>query len=101
MSRNLLMRVMLVPLGGCASWDLGCEDLPDLINSPAGLEIVAQDEHTGWGEARCFSCHSVELMHQRNCTDIQEVDVAAIRTMVAEQGTDSCRICHGDNGVRP
>ncbi len=86
-------------LAGCEAYQLSCEDLPDLIASPAGLEIVAQEDHTGWGEERCFSCHSVERMHVHNCTGISEVDVAAIRALVDDEGERSCASCHGDNGV--
>jgi len=93
--------IVLLLLVACDEPQIACEDLPDVIHSPAGLELVPADEHPGWGEARCLSCHSSERMHVRNCTGIPEVDVAAIRILVDEQGEDSCAACHGDNGVSP
>ncbi len=88
-------------LASCQQAEFDCEGLPDVVHGPAGLELVAEDEHPGWGEARCLSCHSAERMHVRNCTGIAEVDVAAIRTLVDEQGEAGCAGCHGDNGVSP
>ena len=94
-----LLTLLFLGLAACESHDVGCEDLPDPVHSPAGLELVRADKHPGWGEARCLSCHSVERMHLRNCTGIPEVDVAAIRVIVDQEGQDACATCHGDNGV--
>jgi hypothetical protein len=88
-------------LGACGEPRVSCDDLPDIIRSPAGLELVPADDHPGWGQERCMSCHSQERMHLRNCTGIPEVDVAAIRAIVDEQGEEACAACHGDNGVQP
>ncbi len=88
-------------LASCEEHQIACEDLPDVVHGPAGLQLVPDDAHPGWGEARCMSCHSVERMHLRNCTGIPEVDVAAIRALVDEQGETVCATCHGDNGVSP
>ncbi len=93
------LALLLTLLVACDSQQVDCDDMPDVIHGPAGLELVPADEHPGWGEPRCLSCHSTERMHLRNCTGIPEVDVAAIRAIVAEQGDASCATCHGANGV--
>ena len=92
---------LLLLLTACDPEPTSCDGLPDVIHGPAGLELVAADHHPGWGQERCLSCHSIERMHLRNCTDIPEVDVAAIRDLVDDQGEDVCSTCHGDNGVQP
>ncbi len=97
--RPLLPLLLAATLVACEQPRIACEDLPDVIHGPAGLELVPADGHPGWGQERCMSCHSVERMHVRNCTGIPEVDVAAIRAMVDEQGDEVCATCHGDNGV--
>ncbi len=88
-------------LAACDPEPAPCDGLADVIHGPAGLEIVPADDHPGWGQDRCMSCHSIERMHLRNCTGIPEVDVAAIRALVDEQGEEACATCHGDNGVQP
>ncbi len=93
--------LLAVLLAACETYEVSCEDLPDPVHSPAGLQLVEEDDHPGWGQDRCLSCHSVERMHLRNCSGIPEVDVAAIRAIVDEQGDASCVTCHGDNGVSP
>jgi hypothetical protein len=98
---RLALLIPILLLAACEEPQIACADLPDVIHGPAGLQLVADDDHPGWGESRCLSCHSAERMHLRNCTGILEVDVAAIRVMVDEQGDEACAGCHGDNGVQP
>ena len=86
-------------LGGCDPAWLSCEDVVGMLESEDGLEVVEDEHPTGWGQDRCLTCHSVEAMHQRNCTDLDEVDLAAIQDDVALRGDGSCASCHGANGV--
>jgi hypothetical protein len=90
---------MAVVTAGCAELELGCDDLGDMLTGPGGMTVTEDEHPTGWGQERCFSCHSVERMHVQNCTEVEEVDLAAIRELVDAEGIDSCVQCHGDNGV--
>jgi hypothetical protein len=90
---------MLVATAGCAELELGCDDLGDMLGGPGGLTVTEEEHPTGWGHERCFGCHSVERMHVQNCTGVDEVDLAEIRTLVDAEGIGSCSQCHGDNGV--
>jgi hypothetical protein len=84
---------------GCAELELGCEDLSGMLDGPGGLTVTLEEHPTGWAQPRCFTCHSVEVIHVQNCTGLDEVDLAEIRHRVDDDGLLSCAECHGGNGV--
>jgi len=93
---------LVVSVGwACAAYDIDCEDVFDVLDSKSGLLLTAEEHEIGWGNDRCFTCHSVERMHALNCTGLDEVDLAAIRDIVDAEGEAGCVQCHGDNGVEP
>lgn len=96
-----LLAGLLLAAAGCAEFELGCDDLTGMLDGPGGLTVTEVEHPTGWGQPRCFSCHSVEKIHVQNCTGLAEVDLAAIRDRVDEEGVRACAECHGDNGVGP
>jgi hypothetical protein len=77
------------------------EDYGNLLASPAGLVLVAEEHPSGWGRADCFFCHPQRNLHLVNRTGIADLDLASIRALVRNQGEASCAACHGDNGVTP
>jgi hypothetical protein len=86
-------------LVGCDEAWLSCEDVAGMLESDAGLEVTEAEHPTGWAQAECMTCHSGESTHQRNCTDMDEVDLLAIQEDVEVNGDDSCAACHGENGA--
>ena len=89
------MMVLLWPLLGlgCGSED-PCAGTRDLGLSPAGLTLTAQ-EHPGWDQQECFTCHQTWNIHQQDCMGGIDVDEVQERTDV--QDTTSCVACHGAN----
>jgi hypothetical protein len=77
------------------------DDYGNLLASPAGLVVVAEEHPTGWGRPDCFGCHEVRKMHVVNRTGVADLDLEAIREIVRENGEASCVECHGTNGVEP
>jgi len=51
----------------------------------------------GWGQADCFACHPRVKLHAATANPY--LDLGPIREMVARQGLEACRTCHGDNGT--
>lgn len=68
-----------------------------------GLILVEQEHPTGWMRADCLACHVVNNMHTINRTGLpdEQVDLAGIQAIIANQGLSSCPLCHGSNGVTP
>lgn len=89
--RALRLGVLAAALSGCAEAD-PCAGKRDLVNSPAGLTLVA-GEHPGWGSRECFQCHQRWEIHSADCVD--EVAVGEIDATEPEE----CVACHGSNGV--
>ncbi len=85
--------------GACGPYELDCEDLFDVLDTDGGLTLTEREHPVGWGQERCFTCHSVERIHVLNCTGLDEVDLAQIRAEVRLGGIEACASCHGDNGV--
>ncbi len=77
------------------------ENYGNLLASPGGLVVLEQEHPTGWMRSDCFGCHNVNNIHQVNRTGLpdDEVDLPGIRAIVQNQGTASCVMCHGENGV--
>jgi hypothetical protein len=108
---RLLVCLASVALAGCGSdGPMESANYGNLLNSPAGLILVAQEHPTGWGRPDCLVCHEVRNMHVVNrtglpdCTPtVQEacIDLAAIRAIIRNQGQAICTHCHGNNGVTP
>ncbi len=104
MSRpSLACAILVVGLvaGSCAPYEIDCEDLFDVLDTDGGLTLTEVEHPVGWGEDRCFTCHSRERIHILNCTGLDEVDLAEVRAKVDEAGVDACAECHGENGVAP
>jgi hypothetical protein len=101
---TLLVAVASLALSaGCETptLDLACDDLSGSLVDQGGLTVTEEEHPTGWGKSACLLCHSVERVHVKNCTGLDEVDIDEIRAIVDAEGTDSCVDCHGDNGVEP
>ena len=104
--RLLLARGLLglVLLAGCGSGgDPQSEDYGNLLASPEGLVLVAEEHPSGWTRSDCFGCHNVNNIHQVNRTGLPdaEVDLPGVRAIVRSGGEASCAMCHGSNGVPP
>ncbi|GIW44492.1 MAG: hypothetical protein KatS3mg077_1774 [Candidatus Binatia bacterium] len=102
MIRGLWPSLALVLLAACGEDARPpVENYGNLLESPAGLVLVAEEHPSGWGRADCFLCHLPDRMHRVNRTGISDLDLAFIRSVVRNQGEASCAACHGDNGVAP
>ena len=79
------------------------ENYGNLLASPGGLVVLEEEHPTGWMRSDCFGCHNVNNIHQVNRTGLpdDEVDLAAVRAIVQNEGESSCMMCHGSNGVPP
>lgn len=90
-------------LAGCGdiSSDPEGEDYGNLLASPGGLVVLEEEHPDGWGRPDCFLCHNVNNIHNVNRTGLPDdvVDLEGVRAIVANQGEQSCSLCHGDNGV--
>lgn len=75
-----------------------CADGP-MTEGDEGLFVTAAEHGEAWGEDDCFACHVEAVMHRTGCTP--DVDLAAIRAEVRDEGVASCAQCHGDNGSIP
>lgn len=108
---GLLICLASVALGGCGSdGAMETADYGNLLASPAGLVLVAEEHPSGWGRPDCLVCHEVRNMHVVNRTDLPDctpevqqgcIDLAQIRGIIRSQGQAACPQCHGDNGVKP
>jgi len=97
-----LLALLFLIVTGCGSdGDLDSENYGNLLASPAGLIVVEGEHPSGWGRPDCFTCHEMRNMHLVNRTGIPDLDLAAIRALIRDQGEDSCVQCHGTNGVEP
>lgn len=74
----------------------------NLLASPGGLIVLEEEHPAGWGRSDCFGCHDVKNMHQVNRTGLpdDQVDLPGINAIIANQGEQSCMLCHGTNGVQ-
>jgi hypothetical protein len=97
--RALLVAATLALLAGCDEAWLSCDEVAGMLESDGGLEVTEDEHPSGWAQEACSTCHSSTATHRRNCTGLDEVDLAAIRDAVEEDGDDSCGDCHGDNGT--
>ncbi len=105
MHRSLLgtcVLLLIVAVAGCGSdGSESSENYGNLLNSPAGLILVQEEHEHGWSRPDCFACHEIRNIHTVNRTGIPDLDLGAIRDLVAAEGTASCPDCHGNNGVQP
>jgi hypothetical protein len=105
MRRSLLGTAALfviLALAGCGSDASNSgENYGNILNSPAGLILVQEEHEAGWGRSECFSCHVNSNIHIVNRTGDPTLDLGAIQDLVAAEGTASCPLCHGNNGVQP
>lgn len=88
------MNLLLLALFACGSDD-PCAGRRDLSDSPAGLDLTAEEHPDGWGRADCFQCHQRWTIHTTSCIEGVQLDTAAF----ADADEASCVACHGANGV--
>jgi hypothetical protein len=93
-SQRILALQLTVLLTAC-----GDDPCPrgSMLDSVEGLELTQEEHPTGWGLDCCSECHATAVLHRIGCTP--DMDLDAIRGLVADDGLDSCADCHGDNGV--
>lgn len=99
--RAALPLALLLVTAGCELYQTTCDDLGNMLDSPAGLEVTEAEHPTGWAQANCWQCHHVDRMHTLNCSGLDELDIEGIRERVEDEGLESCSSCHGNNGVQP
>jgi hypothetical protein len=110
--RAFIAAWVLVTLSACgSSGEPQSEDYGNILNSPEGLVLVESEHPTGWGRPECFACHEVRNIHTVNRTGLPDcpatppatpvacLNLAAVRSLVSDQGEASCMLCHGANGV--
>ena len=61
------------------------------------LTITTQNHPHGYGKSECFTCHLPSNIH--NVDRIGAPSFAIAKTLVEQQGLNSCTGCHGTNGV--
>ena len=101
---TLRSALFLVLFGGCGSGPgTTSENYGNILASPSGLVLVADEHPTGWMRSDCFGCHNVNNIHRVNRTGLpdDEADLAGVRAIVESGGEKSCTMCHGSNGVTP
>jgi hypothetical protein len=87
------------------------ENYGNLLLSPGGLVVLESEHPTGFGRPDCQTCHERRNSHIENrtgladCADVPSgtscIDLHAIQELIVQDGTDSCVLCHGTNGVEP
>lgn len=92
-----MIALLLLTLLGCGPVEITCDDLYGEVTGVGALLLT--EEHPGWGEPACLTCHSIERMHRVNCTDMDGLELQSVRDLVEREGEASCAACHGDNGV--
>lgn len=101
MTRRLL--VMTVVFG---TWLTACgnvepqtgENYGNLLATTGGLVLNQSKHESGWGKSNCNLCHNFNNIHLVDRTGTA-IDMAAIRTLVYDNGLSICATCHGTNGV--
>ena len=88
----------LLFVSACAEPD-PCVGVRDLVASPAGLVLTAEEHGVGWGREACFACHPLASLHAVDCTAGAAVDGAAVNALIDPNDTSTCVPCHGENGV--
>ena len=104
MMRGGLGALLVLLIAGCGSdAPVTSENYGNLLASPEGLVLVESEHPSGWTRPDCYSCHAFVNIHTINRTGLpdDEVDLANVRAIVANQGVASCPLCHGMNGVTP
>ena len=102
LQRAILGSVLLLVAAGCGSnGEVTSEDYGNLLASPDGLVLVAEEHPTGWTRPDCLACHEVRNIHTVNRTGLPDdvVDLPGVRAIVENNGAGSCSLCHGNNGV--
>jgi len=91
--------MVALAIGGC-ELATPCDDLEVPVGQSAEGLVVTPSEHAdGWGREDCAACHTLSVIHMRECTD--GVDYLELDEILAADGYDSCHGCHGDNGAAP
>ena len=81
----------------CAEQD-PCPEV-QMTDGDEGLVVTRAEHGAAWGQATCDACHVRAVMHRTGC--VADVDLEAVRALVAAEGEASCESCHGANGVQP
>jgi hypothetical protein len=74
-----------------------CAGRGDMVHSPGGLTVTAEEHGLGWEQETCFQCHQVWTIHQHDC--VGGLDMDELRERTDPEDPSSCVACHGDNGV--
>lgn len=91
MVRFITATILALALAGCGD---PCPEVA-MIDGPEGLVIIEEEHPDGWGHHECTTCHALEALHRRGCTD--GVDLAMVREQVEDEGLEACSVCHGEN----
>ncbi|MCM2278429.1 MAG: hypothetical protein NDJ89_10175 [Oligoflexia bacterium] len=67
------------------------------LSSDAELQLTPVSHPRGYGFADCFACHVHSNIHQVD--GFNPVATEGARRATANGGIESCRGCHGSNGV--
>jgi hypothetical protein len=102
MTRQFLMMTAvfgaLTTSCGSVQSPLQGENYGNLLATAGGLVLDQSKHETGWTKPNCNLCHNFNNIHLNDNTGTG-IDMAAIRTIVYDDGLSSCATCHGTNGV--
>ena len=94
------LAIFFLLLGGCGESSQKAEFYGDLLTSEGGLTLTESEHRIGWGKKQCFMCHIPDNIHQvDNIADL-DINLKDIQDIVRKEGVESCRKCHGTNGVK-
>ncbi|MCC6765511.1 MAG: hypothetical protein IT293_12700 [Deltaproteobacteria bacterium] len=89
----------LVGLWACGGGNDDGQDLGNLLDTAQGTQLTAAEHPTGWQRRECFTCHPIEELHRTDHSGTGVLPLEDIRRLVARDRLDSCRLCHGNNGL--
>lgn len=64
---------------------------------PQELVLTPSNHPHGWTQSQCYGCHVSANLHER--TSISASMSAYAKRLTATRGLESCKGCHGRNGV--
>lgn len=101
MSISVSIIFLVLLFFGCGNDKPNMENYGDIYSSDEGI-VVSQAEHqSGWGKQNCFLCHNSRNLHLLNeeFPPPDGFDLKQIQKLVTEKGIESCKTCHGSNGL--
>jgi hypothetical protein len=66
------------------------------IKDGVATQLLPSNHPHGYGKTDCFQCHTARNIHVGATPQ-----TALARSLVEQSGIQSCRGCHGSNGVTP